>query len=156
MIDMNECVQRLAMHEGIRLEPYICPAGYKTIGIGRNLETNPLTAEEKRVCGDYEYRISKQAAFYLLRNDINRVIKECKKGIPFFNCLDNERQYALVDMAFNLGIEGLLKFKNMLSAMGMGNWDIASEECLNSKYAKDVGRRAKRISETIRTGRFIV
>ena len=46
--------------------------------------------------------------------------------------------------------------EGMLSAMGMGNWDIASEECLNSKYAKDVGRRAKRISETIRTGRFIV
>ena len=151
---MNECVQRLAMHEGIRLEPYICPAGYKTIGIGRNLETNPLTAEEKRVCGDYEHGITKQAAFYLLRNDIKRVTKECMKSIPFFSVLDNERQYALVDMCFNLGIKGLLKFKNMLRAMGAGYWEEASRECLNSKYAKDVGIRAKRIAETIRTGRF--
>lgn len=156
MIDMNECVQRLAMHEGIRLEPYMCPAGYKTIGIGRNLEKNPLTSEEKRVCGDYERGITKQAAFYLLRNDIERVTKECKKNISFFETLDDERQYALLDMAFNLGIKGLLKFKNMLSAMGIGCWTEASRECLNSKYAKDVGKRANRIAETIRTGKFIV
>lgn len=154
MIDMNECVQRLVMHEGCCLNPYICPAGYKTIGVGRNLETNPLTSEEKRVCGDYEHGITKQAAFYLLRNDIERVNKECKKHIPFFETLDNERQYALLDMSFNLGIKGLLKFKKMLSAMGIGNWIEASNECLNSKYAKDVGKRAKRIAETIKTGRF--
>lgn len=84
MIDMNECVQRLAMHEGIRLMPYRCSRGYLTIGIGRNLKTNPLTVEEKNVCGDYKYGITKQAAFYLLRNDINRVIKECKKTFLFF------------------------------------------------------------------------
>ena len=83
MIDMNEKVQRLVMHEGCVLKPYICPAGYKTIGVGRNLETNPLTEEEKRVCGDYEHGITKQAAFYLLRHDIERVEKDCKKKIAF-------------------------------------------------------------------------
>lgn len=154
MIDMNECVQRLAMHEGVRLMPYKCSKGYLTIGVGRNLETNPLTAEELRLCGDYMHGIIKEQAFYLLRNDIRRVTKECEKNIPFFNTLDNERQYALVDMAFNLGIKGLLGFKKMLSAMGVGNWIEASNECLNSKYAKEVGNRAKRIAETIRIGRF--
>lgn len=156
MIDMNECVQRLALHEGIRLMPYKCSKGYLTIGVGRNLETNPLTSEEKRLCGDYMHGIIKEQAFYLLRNDIKRVTKECEKHIPFFMTLDNERQYALVDMCFNLGIKGLLKFKKMLSAMGVGNYGIAAQECLNSKYAKEVGNRAKRIAETIKTGRFKV
>jgi len=48
MIDMSEAVQRLTLHEGIRLQPYRCPKGYLTIGVGRNLDTNPLTPEEKR------------------------------------------------------------------------------------------------------------
>ena len=52
MIDLNEAVQRLCHHEGIRLQPYRCPAGYLTIGVGRNLETNPPTAEEINLARD--------------------------------------------------------------------------------------------------------
>ena len=128
MIDTNERVHRLVLHEGCVLTPYICPAGYKTIGVGRNLETNPLTDEEKRVCGDYEHGITKQAAFYLLRHDIERVEKECKNKIAFYTLLDDERQYALLDMAFNLGIAGLLKFKKMLIAMARGYFEDAAKE----------------------------
>lgn len=156
MIDMNEKVQRLVMHEGCRLKPYYCTKGKQTIGVGRNLDDNPLTEEEKRVCGDWEKGITKNAAFYLLRHDIERVEKECKKKIAFYTLLDNERQYALLDMAFNLGIAGLLKFKKMLMAMACGYFEDAAKECLDSKYAKEVGQRAKRIAETIRTGKFRV
>lgn len=155
-IDTNEMIQRFVLHEGCELMPYRCPAGYLTIGVGRNLETNPLTAEEQKVCGDWRHGITKNAAFYLLRNDIERAKRDCNKAIPFFNTLDEERKYALLDMCFNLGIKRLLKFKNMLSAMGVGNWDKASDECLNSRYARQTGKRAKRIANTIKTGRFEV
>lgn len=154
MIDMGTAVQRLCIHEGIRLTPYKCSAGYLTIGVGRNLITNPLTAEEKEKVGDWSNGITKDAAFYLLRNDIKRVEKECEQHIPFWKHLDDERQYALLDMAFNLGIKGLLKFKKMLSEIGIGNYRGAAKECLNSKYARDVGKRAERIAKTIETGRF--
>lgn len=156
MIDMNETVQRFVLHEGCVLMPYKCPAGYLTIGVGRNLETNPLTAEEKEAAGDWRHGITKNAAYFLLRNDISRVWNECKKQIPFWYKLDDERQYALLDMAFNLGIKSLLRFQKMLSAMGVGNWEQAAAECLNSRYAKQTGKRAKRIAETIRTGKFVI
>lgn len=152
MIDMNEAVQRLCLHEGIRLQPYKCPAGYWTIGVGRNLETNPPTAEEKRVIGDWRNGITKNAAFYLLRNDIKRISDECARQIPFWKNLDDERQYALVDMAFNLGMAGLLKFQKMLSYLGVGNYIQAATECLASKYAKDVGERAVRVAKVIEKG----
>ena len=155
-IDINEMIQRFVLHEGCELMPYRCPAGYLTIGVGRNLETNPLTVEEQKVCGDWRHGITKNAAFYLLRNDIERAKRDCNKAIPFFNTLDKERKYALLDMCFNLGIKGLLKFKRMLSEMGVGNWDKASDECLNSNYAKQTGQRARRIAKTIKTGRFEV
>ena len=153
-IDTNEMIQRFVLHEGCVLTPYKCPAGYLTIGIGRNLETNPLTPEEKQVCGDWRHGITKNAAFYLLRNDLEKVKRECSKNIPFFYSLDAERKYALLDMAFNLGIKGLLQFKKMLEALGIGYYDKAAEECLNSRYAKQTGKRAKRIANTIKTGRF--
>lgn len=156
MLDMQEIIQRLVFHEGCVQHVYICPAGYKTIGVGRNIKKNPLTAEEERVCGDWKNGITKNAAFYLLRNDINRVLTECRKKIPFYNNLDSERQYALLDMTFQMGINGVLRFKKMLSAMGTGNWDKASYECLDSNYAKQTPKRAKRIAETIRIGRFII
>ena len=156
MIDMNEKIQRLVMHEGCRLQPYYCTKGKQTIGVGRNLDDNPLTEEERRVCGDWEHGITKQSAFYLLRNDIKRTEAECKKRIAIYDVLDDERQYALLDMAFNLGVAGVLKFKKMLTAMACGYWEDAAKECLNSKYAKEVGQRAKRIAETIRTGKFRV
>ena len=153
-IDTNEMIQRLVMHEGYSEMPYKDTKGYLTIGVGRCLKTNPLTEEEKKVCGDYMHGITKNAAFYLLRNDIEKVRKDCNKRIPFFNTLDAERRYCLIDMCFNMGIDGLLQFKKMLTAMGIGDWNKASEECLNSKYAKDTGIRAKRISNTIKTGVF--
>ena len=155
MLSKDEIVQRLVFHEGCRLQPYRCTEGYLTIGVGRNLETNPLTKEEKKVCGDYMHGITKNAAFYLLRNDIDRVVEECAKAFPFWANLDNERQYALLDMDFQLGIGGLLGFKKMLKAMGVGNFKEASEHCLDSKYARsDTPTRAKRIAKTIEIGRF--
>ena len=156
MIDTNELIQRFVLHEGCILTPYKCPSGYLTIGVGRNLDTNPLTPEEKKVCGDYMRGITKNAAFYLLKNDLRKVKRECEQHIPFFHRLDKERQYALLDMCFNLGIKGLLKFKLMLEALGVGNYQKAADECLNSQYAKQTGKRAKRIAKTIRTGKFEV
>ncbi|MBR1604629.1 MAG: glycoside hydrolase family protein [Alphaproteobacteria bacterium] len=153
-LEINELMTRFILHEGCKLMPYKCPAGYWTIGVGRNLETNPPTSEELKIIGDYEHGITKNAALFLLRHDIERVEKECKKNIPFFSALDDERQYALLDMAFNLGIKGLLKFRRMLKAMREEDWEKAAFECLNSMYAKQTGKRAKRIANTIKTGRF--
>lgn len=155
-LDTNELIQRFVLHEGCMLTPYICPAGYLTIGVGHNLDTNPLTADEKRVCGDYLNGITKNAAFYILRNDLERCEKECRDHIPFYLKLDAERKYALLDMNFNMGWKRLLGFKKMLTAMGIGNWEEAAKECLDSKYARQTGKRAKRIAETIRTGVFRV
>lgn len=155
MISREETIQRLVLHEGCKLNPYYCSAGYLTVGIGRNLETNPLSKEEKRVCGDYMKGISRNAAYFLLKNDIDRAEAECRNNIPFWNELDNERQYALLDMCFQMGIKGLKGFKKMLSAMGVGYWKTASDECLDSDYARnDSPLRAKRIAKTIETGKF--
>lgn len=154
MIDEFEAVQRLSLHEGIRLQPYRCSRGYLTIGVGRNLETNPLSREEIKVLGrrDLSSGITRQEAFFLLRGDIRRTLENCRKNIPFFDNLDDERQYVLVDMAFNLGISGLLKFKKMLTFIGVGNYRQAAAELLSSRYASQVRIRAERLAQTLQNG----
>ena len=156
MLNEQEIINRLVLHEGLRLMPYKDSKGLLTIGIGRCIATNPFSSEELKVIGDWKRGITRNAAYFLCRNDIARCEKECNKSIPFFKDLDNERQYALIDMCFNLGISRLLRFKNMLSALNQCLYNKAARECLESKYAKDVGKRAERIANTIRTGKFIV
>ena len=154
MIDKYEICQRLLLHEGLRLQPYRCSKGKLTIGIGRNIDDNPFTDAELKVIGDWKHGITTQAAFYLLRNDIDCLEKELQRKINFWHNLSDERQYALLDIAFNIGVCGLLKFKKMLAWLWMGNFEQAAIECLNSKYAKDTGHRAKRIATLIRTENF--
>ena len=155
MILRGEIVNRLLLEEGMILKPYKCPAGFLTIGVGRNLETNPLTPKELQRVGDVTKGITPDEAIFLLKNDIMRCQDELTKNISWFYQLDDERQYALLDMCFNMGIKKLLGFKKMLNAMFIGDWRGAAKECLNSKYALDVGKRAVRIARLIETGVWV-
>ena len=154
MINMEEIINRLILHEGLKLKPYKCPAGFLSIGVGRNLITNPLTVQEQKVVGDLSQGITYEMAIYLLRHDIKRVMEECRSCFSFWKHLDAERKYALLDMCFNLGLRRLMGFKKMLNSLEIGDYRGAAKECLNSKYAKDVGKRAERIAKTFETGVF--
>lgn len=137
--DHDLLIKMLTEHEGFRQYPYKCTAGMLTIGIGRNLEARG---------------ISKLEAHFLLLNDIDNEIDALKARLPFFKSLDPIRQVVLVDMSFNLGIAGLLKFKNTLSLIEQGKYSAAATEMLNSRWAQQVGRRAKRLSRMMETGRY--
>ena len=154
MLDMAEMITRLKLHEGCSLMPYKCPANKLTIGIGHNLEDNPLTKEEQEVLGDWRKGITRENAHYLCRNDINKCIEDLRRNISFFDNLDKERKYALIDLCFNLGIRTLLTFKKTLASIACGNYRTAAEQLLQSKYASQVGKRAKRIAILIETGRW--
>ena len=156
MIDMNTVIQRLVFNEGCVLHIYKDHLGKETIGIGRCLETNPLTTEEKKICGDITKGITKNDAFFLCRNDIYNVCKALDRNIPWWRNLNQDRQYVLIDLVFNLGIDGVKKFKKFLQNLQIGNYEIASCELLDSKYANQVQNRANRNARCIRTGKYTV
>ena len=127
----------LVRHEGLKLKVYKCPAGRWTIGVGRNVEDLGLTRDE---------------AMHLLDNDIRRVHAEVKRVFPWFPLLDEPRQLVLMNMAFNLGTDGLIKFTQMLEAIKRKDWTKAAEEMRDSKWAKQVGSRAIELSLIMKTG----
>ena len=143
--------QRLEFHEGFRSTPYKCPTGHLTIGIGHNTEAREFTDAEKKAIGDWKKGITKNMAYMILRTDIDICLKDLKK-LGFWYYLDSERQYALLDMCYQLGYNGLCKFRNMLEAIRVKNYDRAAKECLNSNYAKQTPKRAQRIAKLIKSG----
>ena len=131
--------EQLVRHEGLRLKPYRCTAGKLTIGIGRNLDDRGISQTE---------------AYVLLDNDIQNCEKQLLGEIPeIYNGLDEVRKSVLLNMCFNLGINGLLGFNNTLAFIGAGDWERAANGMLASKWAKQVGRRAIELSELMRKGK---
>ena len=136
---MNYLIDMIKQHEGLRLKPYHCTAGKLTVGYGRNLEDRGITNDE---------------AEYMLRNDIELCYQELD-CFSWFRDLDQPRQYALVDLCFNMGLPSLLTFRKALAAMAEGLYDKAADEFLDSKWAKQVGEsRSTKITEIIRTGKL--
>jgi len=133
--DKMNIVDEIKRDEGLRLKPYVCTAGKLTIGYGRNLEGRGITEQE---------------AEYLLANDLLLIKSQLKKEVEFFESLDEERQAALINMGFNLGITGLLKFKKMLKALEIGNYERAALEASDSRWYRQVGQRAVRIVAKIK------
>jgi lysozyme len=66
--------------------------------------------------------------------------------------IDEVRQRVLANMCFNMGITRLLKFRNMLGAIQLKNWDRAADEMVNSPWYTQVGARAVRLVQAMRTG----
>ncbi len=96
--------------------------------------------------------ISTDEAQYLLINDIIKVQLQLDRLCPWWRKLDAVRMRILENMGFNLGINGLLKFKKMLGAAQEGKYDEAAKEMENSKWASDVKGRAVRLMKEMRTG----
>ena len=136
---MSKLQQQLRRHEGLRLKAYKCTRNKTTIGFGRNLDDRGITEREAEL---------------MLENDVLFLMSVLPNKIKFFNELDKVRADVLVNMAFNLGVNGLLNFKKMLAAMDDGYFTLAAAEMLDSKWAFQVGDRALELSEQMKTGEY--
>ncbi len=141
-LDLPALVAQLKRHEGVRLNTYTDTTGHVTIGVGRNLS---------------DRGISMQEAEALLMNDIAATIGELSVRLRWFDRLDPVRQRALIDLAFNIGVAGLLKFPRMLAALQegivTGSFALARAELLASRWAHQVQpERRDRLASMIGTG----
>lgn len=152
MYDMNEWCGRLIVEEGLSLMPYLGRGGKVCLGAGRNLEENPLSYKELRAMGDFVHGITPNGAKMLLRNDIKRCFFALKHVIYKFEELDLERQYALLDMCFVIGIKEFKRLKAFRNAIGVRNFEKAAFECLQSAYGRLVPKRAERVALAIKSG----
>jgi len=132
---------QLSRDEGRIPHAYQDSLGYWTIGVGHLID---------KTRGG---RLPDEIIDALLDYDIRKHTQELFARLPWVEKeLDPVRQAVLINMAFNLGINGLLGFANTLGKVKAGDYEGAAANMLMSKWATQVGPRAKRLSEQMRTG----
>jgi lysozyme len=139
MYKIDEIAEALKREEGFSAHAYLCSENRLTIGYGRNVD-------ELGGIG-----ISPDEAELLLRNDIDRTIKECEQW-EWFGDLQPAQQSVLIQLCFQLGHPRLTKFKRMLAALSQQppDYETAADELLDSRFAEQVPRRANRLAQQMR------
>jgi len=142
----SKIAQMLNIDEGYREKPYIDSEGYPTGGIGIRL--GPKGAS----LGMYQFTIPRNVAeLWALTHaqDMEARLSASDALRPVWGGLEQARKDALVNMAFQLGFEGLMGFRKMLAAVRAGNWQEATRQGKDSKWYGQTKDRATRVLATL-------
>ncbi len=139
-MDIEKLKEELVGDEGEVLHAYQDSRGYWTIGVGQLIDA--------RAGG----RISQAASRFMLAESIEEKAIELDRRLPWWRNLSDARQRVLLNMAFNLGVGGLMGFVATLDSLDHGNYEEAAAHMLSSKWAEQVGDRAVRLAKMMREG----
>jgi lysozyme len=137
-----DIASQLRRDEGEVLSAYQDHLGYWTLGVGRLIDP-------RRGGG-----ISAGESAYLLANDIGRIETLLDARLPWWRDLDDARRGVLVNMAFQLGVQGLLGFAATLALVQQRRWADAAAQMLQSKWAGQTPERAQRLARQMESGRW--
>ena len=130
---MMSLIEMIKKHEGFRGMPYNDSLGFPTIGYGTKL---PITEEEAEL---------------LLKHRLDEKILKLSEKEPFYLELPEKAQEVVANMAYQMGVGGVLKFKKMWAALKEGDYKKAANEMLDSRWAKQTPNRAKELAEIMRS-----
>lgn len=125
---MNNLIKSVKKHEGFRSEVYKDSLGFDTIGYGTKMPLSEFEAE------------------LILRHRLDAKIEELVNEKQIVLALPSDKQFILYEMAYQLGVSGLVKFKKMWIALESKDYFAASEEMLDSRWAKQTPRRANELA----------
>ena len=129
--------EMLIRHEEYSKYPYPDIVGKITIGIGYNLTDRGLP---DRYINE------------LFNEDVDFCYSKLSENFVWFDGLSDDRKIVLLNMCYNLGWKRFLTFKKMLSAIEEKNYKLASDEMLDSNWAKQVGKRATELAYIMEEG----
>ena len=132
---------RLIQEEGWKNNTYLDTRNFATWGVGHKDPHSPV--------GEYhtDAQISAQ-----LDSDISAATGALERNLPWVVTLDPVRLGVLIDMAFQMGVGGLMGFSETLASIKAGNYAAASSEMLQSDWANQTPNRAKGLSQIMLTG----
>ena len=140
--------EQLMRDEDEVLHLYYDTRGIPTIGIGCNLREGRIPDEIAR-----QITITPDGSRALFDLRLNDAETDVALFLPWTVRLDEVRRGVLVMMAFNMGIGNLLrKNPKTLAACERGDYDVAAREMLDGPWRQQVGRRAERLAEQMRSG----
>ena len=145
-------VNSIKEHEGFSRTPYIDPLAKDKISEVDYLVIKENWSKLKPTFGYGFTYITEPEAEYILRNRLAYLQIELEDKLPVFSRLSKQREEVLIEMAYQIGVTGLLKFKNMIQALIGRNYDRASREMLDSVWAKQTPIRANKLAKKMLKG----
>lgn len=152
MTDLQESV---ILHEAIMDVPYLDSMGLWTMAVGRCVERNPLTGAEWKQLLDAKMlslKISNQGSMLLLDHDLDACRAQCERVFAFWPTLDEARREVLIEMAFQIGIDGVRKFTHMIGSIASHDYKAAAVFGLDSLWAKQTPARAHELMARMEKG----
>lgn len=137
-MNVDYCVVDIEGDEGYEQYPYTDSEGYLSIGIGMCID--------KRVPGT---GMSREVARYAVRLKVQQIAKDLTTAIPWWVNQPEPIQNVLVNMSYQLGVNGLLGFKHFLALCQEGSYLDAANAGLDSQWAKQCPTRAKKLMDVV-------
>jgi lysozyme len=135
----------LERDEGCVYEIYLDHLGYPTFGIGHLITgSDPESGEAVGT------KISEDRVQQVFNSDIDCVIDDCYRAFDDFGSLPEGVQLVIANMIFNLGLPRFNKFKKMIRAINLGDWQSAADQMIDSKWYQQVTARARRLESVMR------
>ena len=143
-MNMDRLLESVKKHEGYRNKVYLDTLGKRTVGVG-HLCVEDFWEDDK----EYDEKF----LMTILEHDLQPAIKGAKDLLEEHDCadIDEQAEEILIEMVFQLGKNGVSKFKNMWKALAEKNYIGASYEMLDSRWAKQTPNRAKSMSELMKS-----
>ena len=133
---MKDIIEQLKIHEGYKPTVYKCTAGVDTIGVGFAIK---------------DLNLSEEVCDLILAEKLEALEERFEKKFDWFQESPIEVRNVMLNMAYRLGFAGFCKFKKTIAYLEEAEWEKASEEMLDSRWAKQTPNRAKELSEIIKS-----
>jgi lysozyme len=146
-MSVTDIFSQLRRDEGVRYEPYLDSRGISTVGCGHNLAANPLPGET--------YPLTDARVDQILKGDVARITSKLISDLPWIANLPDAIKGVCQNMSFNLGPQGLEAFHHMLADVQAGNYEQAAIAGEQSAWYQEVGDRAKRLMQQLRTQEWV-
>ena len=132
---MQDIINSIKAHEGYEPMVYKCTEGHDTIGIGFKVA---------------DLKLSEEVCDLIMAEILDDLISRIERKISWFRYTEDEVKLVIVNMSYQMGLSGVLKFKRALAAMEIKNWGMAADEMLDSLWARQTPNRANELADIIR------
>ncbi|PHX05495.1 glycoside hydrolase family protein [Vibrio splendidus] len=131
--------------EGYKPRPYYCSEGYPTVGIGWRIGVKGADIK------DFDMYVTKPVAKVMLLDRVEHINNRLVK-FDWYKNLNESRKAIVISMAYQMSIRKMLKFKNMIAALAVGDFNKARLEAIDSRWFEQTTARAARHANTLELG----
>ena len=144
-MNIEKLREEIAYDEGIVHKVYLDHLGLPTFGIGHLIRDN-----DPEHGWEVGTEVSESRVNEAFEQDIQTVLSDCVQLYSDFDDLPEEAQRIIANMMFNMGRPRLSKFKGMKAGVDARDWNRAADEMVDSRWYRQVTKRADRLVERMR------